>query len=235
MKICAISDLHGQLPNNLPESDLLLIAGDLVPLDIQMNLQACKLWFNTDFKQWCKNQITYSIVIIGGNHDFVLEKYPEECKEIFESYNENSEVGKWFYYLDNEVEDVNVNGSSIKIYGTQYCHKFGNWAFMPSEEKSKELFKVCPDKVDIILAHDAPYGVTDICEEHPWGVKDHIGSKPLRELIDRVDFKYLLHGHLHSTEHKLTPFAKDSLVANVSLLNEQYKLVYPPLIFDYEL
>ena len=35
MKICTISDLHGYLPNNIEESDLLLIAGDLIPLDIQ--------------------------------------------------------------------------------------------------------------------------------------------------------------------------------------------------------
>ena len=52
MKICAISDLHGYLPNNIEESDLLLIAGDLIPLDIQSSYSLSEEWFKVDFNNW---------------------------------------------------------------------------------------------------------------------------------------------------------------------------------------
>ena len=35
MKICAISDMHGQYDFDVPECDIRWIAGDIIPLDIQ--------------------------------------------------------------------------------------------------------------------------------------------------------------------------------------------------------
>ena len=156
MKICAISDLHGYLPHHLPESDLLLIAGDVIPLRIQSNMPKSKEWLEEEFKQWCKDQETYQIVLVGGNHDFYFERKKKETKEIFEDY------GDWFHYLHNETKTINIEGEQIKIFGTPYCHQFGNWAFMRDDDKLREYFAECPDEVDIILSHDAPYGITEI-------------------------------------------------------------------------
>ena len=83
MKICAISDLHGYLPKDLPESDLLLIAGDIMPLRFQSNMARSKEWLEKEFKQWCKEQETYEIVLIGGNHDFYFEKETINTRVIF--------------------------------------------------------------------------------------------------------------------------------------------------------
>ena len=43
--------------------------------------------------------------------------------------------------------------------------------------------------------------------------------------------KIVLHGHLHSTNHKKEVLV-ESDVYNVSLLDENYDLIYDPLILD---
>lgn len=228
MKICAISDLHGYLPDNLPDSDLLLIAGDIIPLNIQTNRSKSKEWLEGEFKEWCKYQETDEIVLVGGNHDFYFERYKKETREIFENY------GLWFHYLHNEVKTVNIEGTELTIYGTPYCHIFGNWAFMREDYKLTEYFAECPDNVDIILSHDAPYGISDVCFEKLTYISDgHIGNIPLKERLNMVNFKYLLHGHLHSSNHNFEEF-KGGLVANVSLLSERCIPMYEPLLFEYK-
>lgn len=228
MIICAISDLHGYLPKDLPESDLLLIGGDIIPLNIQTNMPKSLEWLDGEFKQWCKDQETYEIVLVGGNHDFVLERKKKKAAEIFKEY------GNWFHYLHNEVKTINIEETELTIYGTPYCHIYGNWAFMREDDTLREKFQACPDNVDIILSHDAPYGITDIClEKLAYSSEGHIGNIPLRERLNTVNYKYLLHGHLHSSDHQLTEF-KGGYVANVSLLNEKCKPYYKPLLINYE-
>lgn len=228
MKICAISDLHGYLPKDLPESDLLLIAGDIIPMNIQTNMPKSIEWLEGEFQQWCKDQETYEIVLVGGNHDFIFERKTKESRKIFNDY------GDWFHYLHNETKTITIQGIQIKIFGTPYCSIFGNWAFMRENDSLTKHFSECPDNVDIILSHDAPYGITDVCLEKLAYISDgHIGNIPLKERLNMVNFKYLLHGHLHSSNHNFEEF-KGGLVANVSLLDEKYNLTYSPLIINYE-
>ena len=227
IKICVIGDLHGKLPDRLPYHDMLLIAGDVIPLNIQSNMRLSKDWLVDDFNEWVDSVTPNKdtpVALIGGNHDYYIEENPNEMAQLL---SDN------ITYLHNEVKTFDVLDEEISIYGTPYCHIFGDWPFMKPDEELEELFSVCPDKVDIILSHDAPYGVTDVLLEGWNATGEHIGSQPLRNLIDRVDFKYFFHGHLHSTSHELTPF-KNGLVANTSLLNEKYELVYPPLIINYK-
>lgn len=50
-KICALSDLHGHLPKIEP-CELVLLAGDIVPLNIQFDNAASTLWFLDEFTKW---------------------------------------------------------------------------------------------------------------------------------------------------------------------------------------
>ena len=226
MKICAISDLHGKLIE-LPDSDLTLIAGDITPPAKENNPDLVFKWLDNEFKQWCKNIETYEIVLVAGNHDFVFQSHPDEVKSIFKNY------GNWFHYLENETKVINIEEfPSLSIYGTPYCHEFGYWAFMPGDEHLPELFSVCPDKVDIILSHDAPYGISDMCLQKKFGNDEHLGNKALRERLNCVDYKYLIHGHLHSSSHYFEKF-KLGKIACASILDESYQVAYKPLLFEY--
>lgn len=75
MKICSISDLHGNLEKypsdywkGLDECEILFICGDIIPLDIQTNMDASKIWLIYEFKSWALELPVEKIYFIPGNH-----------------------------------------------------------------------------------------------------------------------------------------------------------------------
>src|SRR5260370_33826784 len=75
MKIVALADLHGYLPSSVPACDLLLLAGDLTPVqNHDPGFQA--EWLDGPFRAWLQRQPVRKIVGIAGNHDFVFEQMP---------------------------------------------------------------------------------------------------------------------------------------------------------------
>ena len=49
MKICGISDIHGNLIENIPECDVLCVCGDIMPLSVQRNIEQSRHWFHCIF------------------------------------------------------------------------------------------------------------------------------------------------------------------------------------------
>lgn len=222
MKIVAISDLHGQFPK-IPNKrfDILCICGDIFPLEIQDNTLECKAWLLKVFIPWCQKLKCNNILLIAGNHDLFFEKSTyEEKKYMF--------LGTNIHYLENDSYEID----GLTFYGTPYCHKFNDWAFMRSDDHLKIIYDLIPKNVDILLTHDAPYGTSDIClQEIWWNEREHIGCVPLRDAILEKKPKIVLHGHLHSTNHDVELMG-DTKVYNVSVLDESYDLEYPPLILN---
>ena len=132
-------------------------------------------------------------------------------------------------YLKNEYVDyLSIQDSKVyRIFGTPYCHIFGNWAFMRSEEILAKKFSQIPNNIDILISHDAPYGTSDICFEG-WS-KGHIGCPELRNAILEKKPKYNFHGHLHTANHG-EEILNETKVYNTSILNESYEIVFEPLI-----
>ena len=53
IKICAISDIHGQFDNlSIKPVDILFICGDIVPLRMQRNIPQSLSWFKKEFIPW---------------------------------------------------------------------------------------------------------------------------------------------------------------------------------------
>ena len=221
MKIVAISDLHGNLPTIEEVAIIYCIAGDIMPLNIQSNDRKCRKWLKEEFIPWANNLPCSHVVLIAGNHDFVFQRME---KEAIDAIFEGSKV----IYLENS--GVQLEG--LNIFGTPWCHQFGHWAFMADDDALAELFNDIPENVDILLTHDAPYGTSDILFQNTaWNIGEHIGCVPLRDAIIEKKPKIVLHGHLHSTNHKKEVLV-ESDVYNVSLLDENYDLIYDPLILD---
>lgn len=223
MKICAISDMHGlQEFVHINECDILCICGDVVPLKMQRNIPQSLSWLKKQFIPWCEKQPCKQIYLVAGNHDFVFERTPK-INDLF--------LGTKIIYLNNQSAEYldEESGKTYSIWGSPLCHIFGNWAFMYSPEDELEKFSLMPKNCDIVLCHDAPYGVSDICmQSTPWNKGIHIGNPELTATVMGKEPKLLLHGHLHSSNHDCEKLDNTD-VYNVSVVDERYEINYKPL------
>ena len=232
LKIIATSDLHGYLPEIVEPADIMLIAGDISPLQIQFDKPKMKVWLETEFAYWIKSLPVDKVYMIAGNHDAYFEGInPMQMAEF------RTQCGFKLIYLENNWVIHRHNSQLYRIFGTPYCHIFGNWPFMRSEEYMVEKFKEIPDKCDIIISHDPPYAVGQvdmILGERRWSneIPSSIGNIPLSNQLIDINFKLLVCGHIHTGDHK--PF-KDNLsgqVVNVSIKNEKYDVEYEPFYIE---
>lgn len=225
MKICAISDLHGYLPELKP-CELVLICGDSVPLEYQASSKKTKKWYDTTFRKWAGELPCDKVLFIAGNHEL---HFPGK-KIIYESLF--SKDDKITYLCHSEYIHKSKDGKEYKIFGTPYCKQFMNWAFMYPNEELEKIFKNIPNDLDILISHDNPYGYGDIVlQECPWADGSHIGNIPLAKAIEEKQPKYQFNGHLHSCDHSLIMIGNTKHY-NCSIKDEQYNPVYEPLYLD---
>ena len=225
IKVVAISDLHGYLPE-IPECDLLCICGDLVPLNVQANSRKTRKWLTEEFKPWCESLPCHKVLFIAGNHDIYFENL-DFMKAQFPKDD------KVTYLFNEEYKYQSKNGKIYSIFGTPYCQIFGNWAFMlPSKELEKAYSKI-PENLDILMTHDAPFGISDILLQKEYYTGEHIGNKPLAKAILQKAPKIVCHGHLHSTSREFEELGY-SKVVNCSIKDEHYNPLYEPLYLDIE-
>ena len=226
MKICGISDIHGDLSVKIQPCDVLCICGDIVPLEIQVNSKKSKRWLKELFIPWCSKQPCKKVLVVGGNHDFFLWHHPLQMKEMVKEEEK-------IEYLLNEGYEF----EGVKFFGTPLCKEFGYWAFMyPYDEQDRILDKALEEwgkNIDVLLTHDSPYGVSDIILDKscPWATDEHIGNKSLEAFIIKTAPKLHLHGHLHSTNHDEEILGVTKVYC-VSILGEQYTVQYEPQYFD---
>lgn len=225
MKVCAVSDLHGDLIDIKP-CDLVLICGDSVPLNIQSSTNRTKKWYKEKFKAWAENLPCEKVIFIAGNHELGFKGHQIIYENLFPASNKIT-------YLCHKEYVFTHNGKDYRIFGTPYCKKFGNWAFMYPDDVLKQIFNEIPEGLDILITHDAPFGVSDILLQEGYYTGEHIGNKPLAEAILQKAPKIVCHGHLHSTSREFEELGY-SKVVNCSMKDEKYNIVYEPLYLEIE-
>lgn len=229
MKIGALSDLHGFLPEIKEECDIYLICGDIIPLKIQRNIPQSNSWLKQEFSQWINDLPCEQVYMVGGNHDFALAN-------IYQNQFEKNSIlhtptnGK-LKLLDNESSNfIDNDGNLYTIWGTPYCKIFGNWAYMYESETLEEAYSTMPKHCDIVLSHDAPK-LCGLGKIHASMSQEDVGNPWLADEILRKHPKYVFCGHIHSGEHELQTL-DDISMANVSYVNERYQPFYKPLILE---
>lgn len=153
MKICGISDIHGDLSINIPECDVLCICGDVINLNDQRDIPASKKWWETRFIKWVESLPCSKVIVIPGNHDFFLERMYTECWGWFKDRMRRLSNKKLEFLIDESFyyEDIH-------FYGTPWIEPIefqeGRWAFEHPE--GDEYYAKIP-KCDILITHDSPY------------------------------------------------------------------------------
>lgn len=217
MRVCCISDIHGNLIKDIPECDLLLIAGDLCPVyNHQIDYQ--EGWLRYDFKYWLQKLPAKQIIFIAGNHDYVLQKRQWEMYKIFK---ENFPAHITYLF------DESVEYEGLKIYGTPWQPYFYDWAFNLYEPELQEKFKNIPEGTNLLLCHGPPYGILDGAWD---GRGKHAGSISLKERIMQVNPSHVIFGHIHESYGEVKQHGIHFI--NCSVLDREYEYTNPPIMLE---
>lgn len=217
MELAAWSDGHGTLPKIEHYVDVVVIAGDIVPLNIQRNTQDSLTWFATDFFKYVKKLNCKKVIMTPGNHDFVFERIsPETIKKMI---SENPDIANKLVYL---VDEEYVYGG-FKFYGTPWVKDLINWAFYT--DNPAQTFSHIPNDTDILIAHMPPKIDKVGCSNPYQPFERDFGSDSLRDAIEERDIKYVFCGHVHTGIHDGVPFNK-TMIYNVSIKDESYTDVF---------
>lgn len=220
MRIILTSDLHGNLPE-IPECDLLIIAGDICPDFMYQRQNGATVmfengarkqadWLNTTFRDWLVSTPTKYVVGIAGNHDFVFERQFDATRRPL----------PWYYLQDEEVE---LDG--LRIYGTPWVPNLASWAFHGGYEQIDQAYlDAIPEGIDILVSHGPPNGYGDMIPMGRYGMADdsNVGDTGMNATLARVKPRVFVCGHIHEGfGHYRHPDVEEGIF-NVAYVNEMY-------------
>ena len=248
MKIVAISDIHGYLPKLQP-CDVVVICGDILPLNIQRNYEASLAWLSGPFQSWALNLDCKKVVFIAGNHDFVFEQLCNEHVHVMGKMAPHSalqftpeRICSTLFQMDDEYDpkliylcDSFFKYEGVKFYGTPWCPSLSNWAFYGDKEQLIDKFNKIPFDTDILITHCPPkYGLQGVVLETNWNYMNDFGCVELQQVLDELFADrdmWVLSGHIHSGKHDIEKF-NNIKYRNCSLKDENYNEAYQPFVFE---
>lgn len=219
MKICAMSDLHGVLPQ-IQECDVVCICGDFSPIEFDRNTSKVEEWVNLEFFPWIRNLPCSKVILTPGNHDWITwVKQPEDIQKWIQDENLQD---KFIYLVNSEYvyEDV-------RFFGCPYVSRLPHWPYYTWDGHE---YKDIPENTDILLTHAAP-SIGDVGLD--MSIPRELGSIHLANVVRaRSNIKYHFCGHIHDGSHRIHTIENTSIV-NVSILDDNYELTYPEFYIDY--
>lgn len=138
-----------------------------------------------NFLHWySKLKIKYK-VLIAGNHDALASEWNTKFRDLCKKLG--------IIYLQDE--SVTIKG--IKIYGSPYTPRFGNWHFMKDRGKIDRVWQAIPEDTRILVVHGPPKGVLDSAHDFNNYI-EQCGCGALMKRVQKIKPDYVLFGHIHN-------------------------------------
>jgi Icc-related predicted phosphoesterase len=204
-----MSDLHGELPDKLPDCDIVLLAGDICPPAKRVRQIG---WMDDWLRRWLR-RIDKPVFACAGNHDWPMYESPEEVARL---------RLHWTYLQDKATEY-----EGLKIYGTPWQQKFYDWAFNLDELHLAGKWNMIPDDTDILICHSPPKYYGDLTIDGRFA-----GSESLTWRIKDIAPKLVVFGHIHPGRGEWR-FGETTL-ANVAMVGRDDKLAHEPWVGEIE-
>lgn len=214
IKILATSDLHGELPTISAPADLLALIGDIF---IDASEPEQMLWLRRELIPWLSTIPVNEVLLVGGNHDFVLET--KVCREFLAREDLPVQV--------TYLEDKTIERNGLTIHGSPWTHRPTAWAFNREEDLLYDTWKNLAE-IDILMTHSPPYGILDEAFNGKW--MESMGSKSLLKIVESNPPKLHLFGHIHPAAGVKT--TQETTFVNVSRMAEAYNPINPFLLID---
>ena len=228
MRIVAVSDLHGYLPE-IPPCDLLVVAGDICPDRFgpfsareRPELQAS--WFRDTILPWLAAAPTSQAILTWGNHDWCGQSAESAASLEIEA------AGRGVTIVVDSTVRVTSGDMSIAIWASPWSNQFMHWAFMKPPAELEVTYSRIPAGVDVLVSHQPPRGFGDRFVDVITGRVERLGSEELLAAIERITPRLVICGHIHGGHGRFRHAGVP--IYNASIVDEQYRHVFPPTVIE---
>lgn len=219
-RIVCMSDLHCRRPANVPEGDVLVVAGDWCGLGTVDELRR---------SAWVADLPHKHKVAIAGNHDWCFQRKPDSDEARFV-------LTDWgVTYLEEGAAEI----MGLKFYGSPWQPEFCNWAFnLPRGHRLREKWAQIPEDTEVLITHGPPRNILDLAPRSSgaWGWDDvegeHVGCWDLRaRVLELPHLKLHVFGHIHHS-YGQSSFGGALKFVNASTCTERYAPDNAPIVID---
>ncbi|KAG8717215.1 hypothetical protein FRC09_014609 [Ceratobasidium sp. 395] len=173
IRLVCVSDTHNHLlpHSSVPPGDVFIHTGDITnngtPEELKRSLD------------WIRSLPHAHKIIIGGNHDTALAE-PDELKQL--------DLAGVTYLCDETLELV-IRGQKLRLYGSPWTPRFGNFAFQYPKGAGAEIWNSIPQNTDVLITHGP---ANAHCDRDGLGCEDFLGR------MWQVRPRVLVCGHIHA-------------------------------------
>lgn len=223
LKLIALSDTHnGHGSIVIPSCDLLIHAGDATIMGDAKELE--------DFIEWFSKQPAKYKIFIAGNHEKCL--YYSDALRLEKLLKDNDII-----YLNNS----SVIFEGLKIYGSPYTPRFGQWAFMKDISVIHEEWDLIPEDTQILVTHGPAYKLCDSTisrlereqsYNYLYNTRHNVGCIALFNRLNNLEIPLHLFGHIHPSGGEMIKYKKTTChnVASFARIKKDKKKYFTELL-----
>jgi len=204
VRLVVLSDTHLRHDFAVPDGDVLIHCGDATTSGSAEQLKR--------FGSWVSSLPHRHKIVIAGNHDFALSRFPFLAKRYLRGTT---------YLCDSQTT---LGG--ISFYGSPWQPEFNNWAFnLPRGPALARKWEMIPSGTDVLITHGPPFGILDVSLSG-----EHVGCEDLSRRIRAVRPRVHVFGHIHECHG--AEVIDGTLYVNASICDDGNRVRYAPYVID---